>query len=157
MQTWELVAREAIRETVAAYAWAADHGKFDDVAACFTDDGVLAVHGEAPLVGAAAIRAFLGGVGDDLRAGGAPRLIRHHTTNLQITVDSRSAARARCYFLVVSAAGLDHWGRYRDDLVPGGERWLLARREVRTDGRVPGGFADARLRDHAAPDERTSR
>ena len=66
MEHWELAAREAIRETVAAYAHYADSGRFDDFAALFAVDGVLEVRGEAPLRGRDAIRAYLDGVGAQL-------------------------------------------------------------------------------------------
>ena len=41
---------------------------------------------------------------------------------------------------MITDIGLDHWGRYRDRLVPVGERWLLAQRSVKTDGYAPGSF-----------------
>ena len=45
MELWELIAREAIRETVASYAHLVDSGRFDDVVELFTADGVLEVQG----------------------------------------------------------------------------------------------------------------
>jgi hypothetical protein len=44
--------------------------------------------------------------------------------------------RTAAYFAVLTAAGLDHWGRYRDVLVPAEGRWLLAHRVVRTDAMI---------------------
>ena len=46
-----------------AYAHYADSGRFAEFAALFAADGVLEVHGEAPLEGRDAIRAILEGVG----------------------------------------------------------------------------------------------
>jgi hypothetical protein len=71
-------------------------------------------------------------------------MIRHHVSNLTLTVESATAATGACYFLAVTEHGVDHWGRYRDQFVPDGDRWLFAHRTVRTDGRTPGGWAAGR-------------
>jgi len=145
MEMWELAAREAIRETVASYAHYADSGRFAEFAALFAPDGALEVHGEPPLNGRDAIRLFLEGVSLDLEAASttAP-MIRHHVSNLKIDVESPTSARGVCYFLAVTEHGVDHWGRYRDQFVPDGDRWLFAHRFVRTDGTTPGGWAEGR-------------
>jgi SnoaL-like domain len=119
MDLWELAAREAIRETVAAYAHCADSGRFDEFA-------------------------YLGGVGTDLARDTTIPLIRHHVSNLRIDVTSPAEAGGACYFLAVTEHGVDHWGRYRDRYVPDGDRWLFAHRFVRTDGTTPGGWAASR-------------
>ena len=61
-------AREAVRHTIASYTYAADHGRFDDVAALFAADGVLEVHGTggARAEGRDAILDFFRGVGSDV-------------------------------------------------------------------------------------------
>jgi SnoaL-like domain len=142
---WELAAREAIRETVASYAHYADSGRFAEFAALFAPDGVLEVRSEAPLQGRGSIQAFLEGVGVDLTAASTTLpMIRHHMSNLTINVESPTTARGACYFLAVTEHGVDHWGRYRDEFVPEGERWLFAHRFVRTDGTAPGGWAAGR-------------
>ena len=45
MELWELSARETVRHTIASYTYAADHGRFEDVASLFAVDGILEVHG----------------------------------------------------------------------------------------------------------------
>ncbi len=144
MQQWELVAREAIRETVAEYAHCADSGRFADVAALFAVDGVLEVRGEPPLQGREAIRAFLESVGTHLRSSSAIPIIRHHVSNLTIDVASPTEAHGACYFLAVTEHGVDHWGRYRDRYAPQDDTWLFAHRLARTDGTTPGGWAASR-------------
>jgi SnoaL-like domain len=144
MEQWELVAREAIRETVAAYAHCADSGRFADLAALFAVDGVLEVRGETPLQGRAAIRAYLEGVGEQLGKWTTVPTIRHHVSNLTIEVVSPTEARGACYFLAVTEHGVDHWGRYRDRYVPEGDRWFFVHRLARTDGWTPGGWAESR-------------
>jgi ketosteroid isomerase-like protein len=153
MELWELAAREAIRETVAAYAHHVDGGRFDELVALFTPDGVLEVVGGERAEGTAALRAFFTGVGHDLasdraavgagEAAPAPR-VRHHVSNLRITFDSPHQARAQSYFLCVTDHGVDHWGRYRDRLVATGSTWRFAWRTVRTDGALAHGWAARR-------------
>ena len=136
METWELAAREAIRETIVRYAHCVDRGRLDDAAALFAEDGVLEAGDEPPARGRAAIRALFAGAGERLAAGGRGR-IRHHLSNVTITVDGPEAAGAESYFLALTERGLDHWGRYRDRLVVRGGRWVFAHRRVRVDGRSP--------------------
>jgi len=145
MELWELSAREAIRETVASYAHCADSGRFAELAALFAIDGVLEVSGEAPLMSRDAIRAYLQGVGVQLKGATTVPLIRHHVSNLTIEVLSPTEARGACYFLAVTEHGVDHWGRYRDRYVPEGEQWRFSHRYVKTDGTTPGGWAASRL------------
>jgi uncharacterized protein (TIGR02246 family) len=141
VKLWELSAREAIRETVAAYAHCADSGRFADFANLFAVDGVLEVRGEAPLHGREAIRAYLEGVGTRLSDATTVPIIRHHVSNQTIDVVSPTEAHGACYFLAVTEHGVDHWGRYRDHYVPECGRWLFAHRLARTDGTAPGGWA----------------
>lgn len=146
MEAWELEARERIRETIARYAHCVDGGRFDDLVELFAPEGVLEVEGESAHRGRDAIRAFVTGTGRDLAAGtGAPR-IRHHVSNVLIELAGPDRARARCYFLAVTDRGVDHWGRYRDDLVRAGDVWRFAHRQVRTDGAAAGSWVEGRRR-----------
>ncbi|HEX4491015.1 MAG TPA: nuclear transport factor 2 family protein [Acidimicrobiia bacterium] len=146
MEVWELVAREEIRETLARYHHAGDAGRFEEMAALFAVDGVLEIKGEQTVDGRAAIIEFLTGVNRDVVALSDVPMLRHYSTNLTITVSSPSAATAASAFLVLSESGLDHWGRYRDRLVPADGGWRFAHRLVRTDGYAPGGWAIRRQR-----------
>ena len=144
MDAWEMAAREQIRDTIARYAHCVDGGQLDDLVELFMPDGVLEIEGQPPHRGRDAILAFVTGTGQDLAADtGAPR-IRHHVDNVVIELDGPDRARARCYFLAVTDGGLDHWGRYRDELECSGDRWRFARRRVHTDGAVAGGWAVGR-------------
>ena len=155
-------AREAVRHTIAYYTYAADHGRFDDVAALFAADGVLEVHGTggARAEGRDAILDFFRSVGGDVVTTAPPGRMQHHVSSVRVDVVSATETNATSYFTVMTGAGVDHWGRYRDRLTPDGDRWLFAHRLenfpqampfmlfahrlVRTDGRTPGGWADAR-------------
>lgn len=144
MEPEALLARESIRETVAQYAWNADAGRFDALAELFTVDGVLEIDDELVVTGRAAIRSYLDDVGRHLDAHTSVAVIRHHTSNLTIELRDPVTADAQCYFLVVTEAGVDHWGRYRDRFVADRDAWRFAHRRVRTDGVTPGGWADRR-------------
>ena len=141
MELWELSAREEIRETLARYHHFGDSGKFHDMAALFAADGVLEVRGEPPRVGRDAIIDFLTGVNRDVVAMSTVPMLRHYSTNVTITVVSSGEATAASAFLVLAETGLDHWGRYRDRLVPADGGWRFAHRLVRTDGYAPDGWA----------------
>jgi hypothetical protein len=142
----ELVARERARDTIASYTALADRGHFNDVARLFLPDGVLEVEGVGGGVarGRAEIVAFFRGVADAVRDIPVPGRMQHHVASVHLEVASPTEIRAGAYFTVMTGAGVDHWGRYRDVLAPSGDRWLFAHRLVRTDGMVAGGWADAR-------------
>jgi hypothetical protein len=42
-------------------------------------------------------------------------------------------ATGRCYFFVLTAVGLDHWGRYLDEYRVVDGEWRFAQRRVLTD------------------------
>jgi hypothetical protein len=148
----ELIVREAVRETLARYNHAGDRGRLAELAAQFTPDGVLEVVGGRRLEGRAAIIEGLGGVvrhsADEAPSGGLPPIVRHHVSSVLIHDVTPEQAAADSYFAVLTRDGLDHWGRYRDVLVPVGDRWLLAHRLVRTDAYAPDSkFAGLPLRE----------
>src|SRR4051794_4084214 len=134
---------EAIRDVIARYNLYGDSGRVDEMLELFVDDATLTVDGTA-YVGRPAIRGLF-----EAAVGPTPQRIRHHTSTHVIDVDGDRAA-ARCYFQVLTSEGLDHWGRYRDELVRSDGYWAFARREVRVDGMTPGGWAAQR--GHDAPE-----
>ncbi len=137
MEHWELVAREAIRDTIARYAHCADRGRFAELVALFAPDGVLEIAGRDPLRGRDAILGLLTGVERSLAQTTGRPFIRHHVSSVQIDVIGPDEATAASYFLAITERGPDHWGRYRDRLVRSGDRWLFAHRHVRPDGHSP--------------------
>ncbi len=147
MELWELVAREQCRDTLAQYSHAGDRYQLDEFAGAFCEDGVLEIRGQSPLVGRATIVERFGGataaqralgVAAEARAAGAVRrVVRHTVTNVRFEAVSESEATVASYFTVFTQIGLDHMGRYRDRLVPVGDRWLIAHRFVSTDWRAP--------------------
>jgi hypothetical protein len=144
MQLWELSVREACRDTLAQYTHAGDRYLLEEFAAAFCEDGVLEIRGAEPITGRRAIIDRFGGgeAADAARTGarrappGASPIVRHNVTNVRFESISRDEAHVASYFTVFTQIGVDHMGRYRDRLVPVGERWLIAHRFVSVDWRA---------------------
>jgi SnoaL-like protein len=138
VELWELVAREQIRDTLARYNWSGDAGRVDGLAQTFCADGVLEVRGLEPLRGRSEIASFLGGVTVNVAASSAVKpIVRHNVANVLFTGLTPDRAHVSSYFTVVTEIGLDHFGRYRDVLVPDGDTWLIQHRRVTTDWAAP--------------------
>ena len=149
MEHWELVARECCRDTLAQYSHAGDRYLLDEFAGAFCEDGVLEIRGQPALRGRAAIIERFGGATAALHAHDAARIaratdadaprriVRHNVTNIRFESVTPTEATVASYFTVFTEVGVDHMGRYRDRLVPVGERWLIAHRFVSTDWRAP--------------------
>lgn len=148
MEMWELAARESCRDALAQYTHSGDAFRLDDLAAAFTEDGILEVRGTDPVQGRPAIIERLGGgrgksneqMREELKASrkeGVRRMVRHNIANVRFESVTPEEARVASYFTVVTENGLDHVGRYRDRLVPVGDRWLIAHRFVSVDWNAP--------------------
>jgi hypothetical protein len=142
MEPWQLAAREAIRDTIAQYTWRAEFMEEEAFGLLFREDAVLEIKGGRSYRGRNEIRGMLGATRERAQAGvpapgGAPVVLRHHVSSIRIELDARDRARAFSYFAVFGPEGPDHWGRYADELVPEGDRWLFARRRVSVDGAAP--------------------
>jgi hypothetical protein len=123
---WELVAREQIRDTVARYNWSGDAGRLNALAETFCADGVLEIRGLELLRGRREIVAFLGGVTGNMAIDpGVKPVVRHNVANVLFASLTPDRADVSSYFTVVTHIGLDHFGRYRDTLVPDGDMWLI--------------------------------
>ena len=134
MEIWELVAREQIRDTLARYNWSGDAGRLDGLTETFCTNGVLEIRGFEPLRGRSEIQQFLGGVTAKTASNVATKpIVRHILTNVLFTDLSPDQAHVSSYFTVVTHIWLDHFGRYRDTLVPDGDTWLIQHRKVSTD------------------------
>ena len=146
MEVWELVARESIRDLVARYNANGDTGRFDQVVELFAPDAVMDVDGTV-YEGREQIRTIFtsaaGSLKEHAEERSGPLYLRHNTSTLQIDVESETFARGRCYYFVIMAHGLDHWGRYIDEYAPVDGRWLFTKRREILDGSVEGSWAAA--------------
>ncbi|MET0252062.1 MAG: nuclear transport factor 2 family protein [Novosphingobium sp.] len=142
----ELLAREAIRDTMAQYTTAGDWLRVDDFVACFTEDGVLEsehvpVERSFRYAGKAEIAAWQNRW-RERRPGEAAvhqaRFVRHHLATSKIDLTAPGTAKARTYWVAWTQIGPDHAGYYLDDFRQVGERWLIVRRRVRLDWEADG-------------------
>ncbi|HET6811422.1 MAG TPA: nuclear transport factor 2 family protein [Acidimicrobiales bacterium] len=147
MELWELDARESIRDLVTRYNSNGDSGRFPQVLELFAPDAVMEIVGAdgetTAYRGRDEIVTVFTGARDRWGASaerrGAPAYIRHCVFTHQVDLLDRTHARGRCYFQVLMAHGLDHWGRYLDEYEMHGGRWLFSLRRVTTDGRAASG------------------
>ena len=138
----DLLAREAIRDTMARYNTAGDRLKVDDYAACFTEDGIMeAEHGDPDnrfrYEGREAIRAWQARWLERTLAGEnihRASFVRHHLSTCKIDLTGPDSAAARTYWIAWSDVGPDHAGFYVDRFHKVGEEWLIAHRRVREAG-----------------------
>ena len=91
--------------------------------------------GGQPFVGPAAIEAGLGAQLGGSRDASRSMLthVRHHVSSIRFAGVARDRVDVTSYFAVHTDIGLDHWGRYRDVLVPWDGRWLFASRKIAVD------------------------
>lgn len=141
----ELLAREAIRDTLAKYTVSGDRLKVDDYAACFTEDGVMeSEHRDPPsrfrYEGRSAILAWQRRWRDRAAAGEAVHqasFARHHLSTVKIDLTGPDTAQVRSYWVAWTDIGPDHAGYYLDSFRKVGDAWLIAHRRVREDWRSP--------------------
>lgn len=136
MEAWQHDAYHAVRETLTRYTWCGDFGDEAGFLSNFTRDATLEIKGDRVLEGHDGIRQLFapGGPSDPKASTGGP--LRHHVSSIRIEIESATRARAWSYFINLGPHGLDHWGRYADELVPDemAGRWLFHRRRVSIDG-----------------------
>ena len=135
MEIWALTVRESVRQTLADYTAGTDRNRLEDIGACFAPDGVLVFTGGEPMVGPAAIVAGLSAQVNRFAKGPVPLThVRHHVSSVRFGAVTRDRVEVSSYFLALTNIGVDHWGRYRDVLVPVDDRWLFASRHAIGDG-----------------------
>jgi SnoaL-like protein len=137
MDAQQLVIRESVRQTLADYTAATDRFDLAALTACFSTEGVLDFTGGAQaLTGRTAIetglREAVTKTPDPTRL--MPSHVRHHVSSIRFGPMAADRVEVSSYFAVLTDIGLDHWGRYRDVLVPEEGRWLFSHRRVSVDG-----------------------
>ena len=136
----EMLAREAIRQTIAAYTVAGDRLREEDFIAVFTEDAILESEGvpESDLFryeGRAAIRAWIARWRSPETATRTHQasFVRHHLSTCHIELTGTGTARARTYWAAWTDIGPDHAGYYLDELHEQDGRWLIRHRRIRRD------------------------
>lgn len=132
MNVDDLMAREAIRHTLASYHIAGDGNDADGYAAVFTQDGVVRAGG-MEVSGREQLREWKASRTKALTAA----FVRHNLTTCKIDLTGPDSATGRAYFFVVTDVGPDHCGTYDDVYRKVGDQWLIASRNVETLWRSP--------------------
>ena len=142
MEPWEVAAREEIRDLVARYNANGDTGRVAQVLELFAPDAVMELGDPGSSTfhrGHDEIKLIFTGAQDRWTAEATERkaapYVRHSVTTHQIDFVDQEHAKGRCYFFVMMAHGLDHWGRYIDEYTVVDGHWRFAHRNVRMDGR----------------------
>jgi len=129
METWELTARESIRDLVARYNANGDTGRFPQVLDGFAPDAVMELQ-DRTYTGHDEIILIFTGTKDRVNQPGTATSVRHFTATHQIDLIDETSAKGRCYFQVLTSIGLDHWGRYIDEYRTVDGQWKIAHRRT---------------------------
>ncbi len=130
--------KDAIHETIANYCYHFDGGEFDKWLDLFTEDGIFDAGETAGIhTGKEALRTFVDGVPGRIPMKDGMPLLKHCVMNEIIKVNGDEAT-AMSYIIVVRSKGESALvnglaGRYEDQLVKQGDRWLFKNRKVHFD------------------------
>ena len=122
--------KDAIREVLAEYCFRLDDGRFEEMAALFTEDGTWDT-----AFGKATGRQAIAELARSLRVRVAeprPRAV-HLVTNIVIVLDGeRATVRSNWMVMQNSPEGprIGSGGAYDDEMVKEGGRWLLRCRKI---------------------------
>jgi uncharacterized protein (TIGR02246 family) len=122
--------REAVREVLAEYCFRLDDGRFDEMAALFTEDGTWDT-----AFGRATGRAAIADLARSLRNGAPQQRPRgiHLVTNIAIRIDGpRATVRSNWIVAQNSPAGpkIGSGGGYIDDMVKTDAGWRFRTRKI---------------------------
>lgn len=138
----EVIAREEIRSLLIEYVQCADGGRTERMLELFAPDALMEATGDPGCNGRDEIRAYFERAGRSIRKHMTSPSLRHHLSSINIELTSPTEARTTSYFMAITDAGPDHWGRYRDTLRHDGTTWLIHHRLLQLEGRTAGGWLD---------------
>jgi 3-phenylpropionate/cinnamic acid dioxygenase small subunit len=117
------VSHEEVRRTLAEYCHTVDDGRFDEFALLWAEHATVEVLGQR-VDGRAAIRDWIA------QAMPADKRGRHVTGNSVITVDGDRASALSDFLFYDRTWAVTAAGRYEDELVRAGSRWVFTRRTI---------------------------
>lgn len=136
MKDWELKALEGVRKTLSEYAVFTDSGRFEQFLDLFLPDGVFVLPKGDTATGPKEIAQLLASKRDAYSKieQWSPEFMRHNITTENINLLNKREAKVEAYFMVCTDRGLDHWGRWEDELVRCDDgRWRFRKRRVYTE------------------------
>jgi SnoaL-like domain len=120
-----------------SYQYLADTGKVERLAQLFAPDGVLDIGTERFTGPDEILGLFTRTSGQFADADFLPA--RHHLSSIYVEPQPDGTAKTYACFQFIGTRGLDHWGTYRDVVVPtDGGGWRFKHRRVITEGFAPG-------------------
>jgi ketosteroid isomerase-like protein len=124
----------AAERVVLELARNSDRADTDAIVAMFTADAEVVLPGRT-FAGHEKLRRFYGSAP---RPPEGSELTKHVISNVLVDHGASAGPTVTSYFQMLNAeAGLQAWGRYVDDLVPGEDAaWLIRRHQVIVDGRI---------------------
>jgi hypothetical protein len=134
--------RVGVTALLTTYQYLADTGKVDRLAQLFAPDGVLEIGAETFSGPSEVLGLFTRTSGHFVDADFLPA--RHHLSSIYVEPRPDGSAKTYACFQFIGTRGLDHWGTYRDVVVPAfdenpdGAGWRFAHRRVITEGFAPG-------------------
>jgi hypothetical protein len=132
-----------VTHLLTTYQYLADTGKVERLAELFAPDGVLEVGAEKFAGPNEVLALFTRTSGQFVDADFLPA--RHHLSSIYVEPQPDGSAKAYACFQFIGTRGLDHWGTYRDVVVPvSGDGWRFKHRRVITEGFAPGSRLAAR-------------
>ena len=134
--------RVGVTALLNAYQYLGDTGRVDRLAQLFAPDGVLELSDETFTGPTEVLGLFTRTSGQFVDADFLPA--RHHLSSIHVEPLTDGTAKTYACFQFIGTRGLDHWGTYRDIVVPStdgntdGAGWRFRRRRVITEGFAPG-------------------
>ena len=117
----------SVRRAIASYCQTCDDGRFEEFAAVFAKDAVVAFLGKE-IVGRDAIREWITAAMPEHKRG------KHVTFNVVVDVqdEARASATVDFFFLARTPDGprISTAGRYLDEFAPDDDRWVFTRHEI---------------------------
>jgi hypothetical protein len=121
----EMLAREAIRCTIASYVRNADTADYDRHVEVFHPEAKMIVQGGPTLEGRTVIIDAMKQGAVKRRAFDAGNFQRHNITTSMVEITGAGTAVATTYIMVVTELGFDHAGVYVDEFERQGDGWLI--------------------------------
>lgn len=135
MDSAELRTRVGVADLMARYQFLVDRGKTRQASELFTDDGVFTSN-DGDHTGPEGVLAFFTSTKQAfIDADFMPA--RHHLSSVLVRPEEDGRATTEACFQLIGSRGLDHWGTYRDIVVPVGDTWMFAHRTAIVTGCVP--------------------
>ena len=136
MDAVEATARASVQKTLSDYIRYVDTGRAELLAGLFTEEteyamapGIVAHRRDEIVPKVEELKTLFATTAEYGR-------LRHHLALPMVDILGPGQARAFTYFSAVAAAGLDHWGTYRDQLVEIDGEWRFQSRIITLEGAI---------------------